>query len=1404
MTRRGQFNSTSNSTSSRVSMALSTPALPEYKPISGRRSMVTDYSSYYQPPKRQEPINPLIPTNNPQKTVENSQARLQAGGFEVPERKNTSLGNVLMTALDVMQRPQYMVTNILQDLTDNKRDSVGDVIRGGWQGLTGERKSSVTDTFDNLGWKHQDNPNGKWYNPTTWNPSNTARNILGFMGDVALDPTTYISFGGTSMSKMAGKGTTKEALEGALKQSTDEIGTVAGRIAKKFTDIDDALAKKEGREAVVTTVSDVMNKVAKHGDQGETVLRIADALSTNPLYTGADKLGNATINSMYNPDRVSTILDKGLDYVNKDMLDDFAKRGRKAITGIEDELLQGKGSIVAKRNQSLTSFFPELSKGDYNVKKMLNNPNTFQEGQNIVEELSEVFGKSTGMRGIKSQSKAYKWFTDDEKIELLNKIYSGKNMSGATLDMTDPMFKYMSQDELNILDTLVSHFGVDKNTPLVDTAQKIRDAMFRTGDTTRDLYRDPKSLLSKISTEGQIRGAVKKIDGGIQFANGLQRVYDDVSKKFMFRYDNPFTGTVKPISDLSPIIDPVKEKALDFITDHKPLRTVYDAINWVFQPEHISLKWKKSNPAAYNAAKSAAQDITKALHAETGIPQKALEASVGLFKSTPEFLGNDKLRKAATFFIERDNDDWARLAWQYISGDMDKMTTVWTEGMQSAYKQMTDNGVFKYLDDLKITDAKDMDLLGTVAGKVKMFNEERLRTDIARGIKFGDADENKIFQGNTEGYLKHVYEGDPTDIVLTNSGVSSVEAANVTMNTRLGSANERKFQSLAMQKSINPDLKAVDDVIASMALRENESLRVELNKNLYQGLKEAIEGVGINKSGKVDGMDAIFATSGAAATPNMRRLDIGIDEFGKSVSLWAVPDMVNQINRVSSTFSTNAGAKQVLEWYDEITNIMKTLQTSANPAFLARNAIGETMMNWFAGVDMPSHKQAAQILKEINQVQDVVKVGDGLFYKGSPMYRFITRDGAEGIEYIPKSVRDNLGDKVAWTDAIFRPLSSVTDVPSLTKDINKEYGIKLYKIGEHELSGHDLMTMFRDKGLGWSGITKGNLIRNTSASIKSEIKGATGNLAQQGLKAAQDSGDYIETWTRFSHFMDRLSKGMSIDDAVSDVRMYHVDYRNLTNVERNTFRRIMPYYTYMRKNLPIQMNNLLSSFNKVGMITHLVDSSYQTLERNNGGQPLIVDDYLKEGMALPIGVDDSGNITYLNWNLPINDLARLKYNFSDFFEANVLDMVSPLIRSGVELNTNTNLRFGTQIQKFEGETTPLIPGLGGSPEIGRYADYMLQQMGVVNTGRQTVGHIIKALQGEPQDPLKPINPLAYVGLQSFVPTRNQQNTANSQAYEYRDQLQDHIRKLKAKGGYVPDTAELKKPLMSLAPKYTPR
>src|SRR5690606_22039236 len=66
-----------------------------------------------------------------------------------------------------------------------------------------------------------------------------------------------------------------------------------------------------------------------------------------------------------------------------------------------------------------------------------------------------------------------------------------------------------------------------------------------------------------------------------------------------------------------------------------------------------------------------------------------------------------------------------------------------------------------------------------------------------------------------------------------------------------------------------------------------------------------------------------------------------------------------------------------------------------------------------------------------------------------------------------------------------------------------------------------------------------------------------------------------EDWTRVAHVVDRLSKGDTLDEAVSSMRRTLFDYHDLTDTERDTFRAIAPFYTWTRKNLPYQIEQMI-------------------------------------------------------------------------------------------------------------------------------------------------------------------------------------------------------------------------------------
>ena len=100
----------------------------------------------------------------------------------------------LFKPLDYLNRGQYMVLNPLRRLTDPKKDySIGEIAKSSVAGLLGKERSETADVLENFGWK-----------PKTL-PGKIARGTVGLVGDILLDPTTYIPIANLTKAGKAAK-----------------------------------------------------------------------------------------------------------------------------------------------------------------------------------------------------------------------------------------------------------------------------------------------------------------------------------------------------------------------------------------------------------------------------------------------------------------------------------------------------------------------------------------------------------------------------------------------------------------------------------------------------------------------------------------------------------------------------------------------------------------------------------------------------------------------------------------------------------------------------------------------------------------------------------------------------------------------------------------------------------------------------------------------------------------------------------------------------------------------------------------------------------------------------------------------------------------------------------------------
>lgn len=160
---------------------------------------------------------------------------------------------------------------------------------------------------------------------------------------------------------------------------------------------------------------------------------------------------------------------------------------------------------------------------------------------------------------------------------------------------------------------------------------------------------------------------------------------------------------------------------------------------------------------------------------------------------------------------------------------------------------------------------------------------------------------------------------------------------------------------------------------------------------------------------------------------------------------------------------------------------------------------------------------------------------------------------------------------------------------------------------------------------------------------------------------------------------------LGVDDAADAVRKVNFDPDMLTEFEKNVMKRIMPFYTFTKKNIAFQFDNLTKNGNRY----YKINKAYnKALDAATGGNSENVADYLKDSMYIPIPVKGKdGEYTFIRGTLPMSSLNELIGNPLGVG----VNSLTPLFKLPIELATGTNSFTGLPIEKFEGEKSSTLP-----------------------------------------------------------------------------------------------------------------
>jgi len=204
-----------------------------------------------------------------------------------------------------------------------------------------------------------------------------------------------------------------------------------------------------------------------------------------------------------------------------------------------------------------------------------------------------------------------------------------------------------------------------------------------------------------------------------------------------------------------------------------------------------------------------------------------------------------------------------------------------------------------------------------------------------------------------------------------------------------------------------------------------------------------------------------------------------------------------------------------------------------------------------------------------------------------------------------------------------------------------------------------------------------------------------------------------------AHFIDALKKEsenidpknlIDLDKAASRaatrVRKFNIDYGDLTDVEKKVFKRVVPFYTWMRKNIPLQIEAMALTPGRQAVVPKGLRALNNIMGGDEDGEyPKIggldtVPKWLRDMGAVQIlGEGQGRNGVFLDPSVLAPSLSAMDVldepaaaliqgdveGALSSGSSELLNMLNPYLRTGVEFGTDTNTFTGGKRE----------PGLGG-------------------------------------------------------------------------------------------------------------
>lgn len=347
----------------------------------------------------------------------------------------------------------------------------------------------------------------------------------------------------------------------------------------------------------------------------------------------------------------------------------------------------------------------------------------------------------------------------------------------------------------------------------------------------------------------------------------------------------------------------------------------------------------------------------------------------------------------------------------------------------------------------------------------------------------------------------------------------------------------------------------------------------------------------------------------------------------ESMPIYFHPAVAKRVEEFVGASLGDAATSDLMKAYDKVQNFWKASVTSIFPAFHVRNGLSNVFMH-MQDLGLNSLNPAAHAFSAEMIVSDrkLVKLERKMMGTG--------KEATKAAEEMQEIL-----NKPAFTDSTGMP----------------------WTVGE-------LRQVMKDKGVAFRGDLTGALdtADNTPSEAFSKLLFPTAKTKLAGkanvFAHGREVGRAIEEEARILSFVANLKNTGDVMLAANRTKMFLFDYQNLTAFERNYLKRLLPFYTFTRKNLELQYRALTQT---PGYIAAEVKGLQNLGDAIAGGEMTE-----EEKDALPSWIKTGINFLVKRNGETVNILGSLgtplEAPFAQFQPNVLLGSISPLLRLPVE------------------------------------------------------------------------------------------------------------------------------------------